>query len=243
MGTALRRPRVLGALGAEAALAVIDIASGPAFVVRSLYLLPVLLLAVRGEVREVALVGVVAVILAAISPAWGQPVDHDYARLLAVVAIGSAIAVWVARERQAAERERRQMRLLADAAQITDGAADMDDALGRLVALLVPELADAAWIDVVAPTGDPRRLAVRFDGADAAELERWLAERPRTSPSSTRRAGACWTARDPGSPCSTRRGSTRSRRAPRTGVACSSRACAPRWPFPWPSGASARWAS
>ena len=182
MGTALRRPRVLGALGAEAALAVIDIASGPAFVVRSLYLLPVLLLAVRGEVREVALVGVVAVILAAISPAWGQPVDHDYARLLAVVAIGSAIAVWVARERQAAERERRQMRLLADAAQITDGAADMDDALGRLVALLVPELADAAWIDVVAPTGDPRRLAVRFDGADAAELERWLAERPRTSP-------------------------------------------------------------
>ena len=90
--------------------------------------------------------------------------------------------MWVARERQAAERERRQMRLLADAAQITDGAADMDDALGRLVALLVPELADAAWIDVVAPTGDPRRLAVRFDGADAAELERWLAERPRTSP-------------------------------------------------------------
>ena len=42
-----------------------------------------------------------------------------------------------------------------------------------------PELADAAWIDVRAPGGELRRLAVRFDGPDADELERWLAGRPR----------------------------------------------------------------
>ena len=182
VAAALRRPWVLGALGAEAALAALDIVSGDAFLVRSLYLLPVLVVAVRGDVRSVVLVGVVAVGLAAMSLAWGQALDDDYFRPLATVIAGSAIAVWAASERQAAERERRQIRVLADAAQITDGAADIDDALGRLVDLLVPELADAAWIDVRAPGGELRRLAVRFDGRDAAELERWLAERPRSSP-------------------------------------------------------------
>ena len=140
VATALRRPWVLGALGAEAALAALDIVSGDAFLVRSLYLLPVLVVAVRGDVRSVVLVGVVAVGLAAMSLAWGQALDDDYFRPLATVIAGSAIAVWAASERQAAERERRQMRVLADAAQITDGAADIDDALGRLVDLLVPGL-------------------------------------------------------------------------------------------------------
>jgi GAF domain-containing protein len=178
----LRRPWVLGALVAEAVLAVIDVLSGDAFLVRSLYLLPVLVVAVRADVRSVVVVGVVAVCLAAMSLAWGQAFDEEYLRPLATVAAGSVVAVWAARERQAAERERGQMRLLAEAAQITDGARDIDDALRRLAALLVPDFADTAWIDVVTPGGDVRRLAVRVDGPHAAELERWLADRPRTSP-------------------------------------------------------------
>ena len=97
---------------------------------------------------------------------------------------GSAIAVWGAHERHAAiaartaaEAERRQLRLLAEAARITDGAADIDDALRRLVDLLVPDLADAAWIDVVQPGGGARRLAARVDGTDHEELEAWLLAR------------------------------------------------------------------
>jgi PAS domain S-box-containing protein len=101
---------------------------------------------------------------------------------LAVVSAGSALALWAARARQAAEAERRQMRLLADAAQITDGVTDIEDALGRLVALLVPDLADAAWIDLVMPGGSLRRLAVRAAGDDAAEIEHWIQERPKTAP-------------------------------------------------------------
>ena len=101
---------------------------------------------------------------------------------LPIVVGGSAIAMWAARERGAADAERRQLRLLADAAQITDGAADIEDALRRLVALLVPDLGDAAWIDVVGGGGELRRLAARVDGDDAAEIEAWLLERPLTRP-------------------------------------------------------------
>ena len=78
------------------------------------------------------------------------------------------------RARGAAESERRQLELLADAARITDGAADIDEALRRLLALLVPAVADAAWVDVIDPDGTLRRLATRADGPDRAEVEAWI---------------------------------------------------------------------
>ena len=56
-----------------------------------------------------------------------------------------------------AETERRQLLLLAEAARITDGAAHIDEALRRLVDLLVPAIADAAWIDVIGTDGVTRR--------------------------------------------------------------------------------------
>ncbi|HZB77860.1 MAG TPA: SpoIIE family protein phosphatase [Solirubrobacteraceae bacterium] len=67
--------------------------------------------------------------------------------------------------------------LLAAAAGITDGAADMDGALRRLAELLVPGFADAAWIDVLDPGGRLRRVAARIDHPEAEKMVAWLMER------------------------------------------------------------------
>jgi serine phosphatase RsbU (regulator of sigma subunit) len=73
--------------------------------------------------------------------------------------------------------ELRKLELLIAAAGITDGAEDIDGALRRLLDLLVPELADAAWIDAQDPGGRLRRVSTRFHGEDAAEMQAWLMER------------------------------------------------------------------
>jgi GAF domain-containing protein len=175
---------LVGALAAEAVLAVIDIATGDSSFGRTWYLLPVLGMAVRGHPRDVGIVGGVGIVLAAVSPLWNETQTAGYFLPLVTVVAGSAIAVWGARERhageaarRAAEAERRQLLLLADAARITDGAADIDEALRRLVTLLVPAVADAAWVDVIDRYGTARRLAARFDGDDGEEMARWLMTR------------------------------------------------------------------
>ena len=127
------------------------------------------------------------------SPVWHGSFGENAAVPLVTVAAGAAIAVFAARQREAAvrarggaETERRQLELLADAARITDGAADIDEALRRLLALLVPAVADAAWVDVIDPDGSMRRLATRAHGPDRAEIEAWImgraADRSEASP-------------------------------------------------------------
>jgi serine phosphatase RsbU (regulator of sigma subunit)/PAS domain-containing protein len=179
-------PWFIGALVAEAGLALVDILTGDSTFGRTWYLLPALAVALRGAPRDVGIVAVVAVALAALSPVWNDMFTNYWLPLITVVS-GSAIAVWGARERHAAESartaadaERRQLHLLADAARITDGAADIDEALRRLVDLLVPGVADAAWIDVIGPDGVARRLAARFDGPYGEELAQWLMDRGAT---------------------------------------------------------------
>ena len=178
------RAWLLAGLAALAVPALIDAATGDDAFARSLYLLPVLAVATRARARVVAAIGVAAAALAVLSTLWNDA-GGSWLPLITVLA-GSAIAVLWARERQAAisarraaETERRQLRLLADAAHITDGAAEIDEALRRLVDLLVPDFADAAWIDLLEPGsgGGVRRLAARVDGPDREQLEAWLLAR------------------------------------------------------------------
>ena len=107
-------------------------------------------MAVRGHPRHVAFVAVVGTLLAAVSPLWNETQTAGYFLPLITVVAGSAIAVWGARERHAgddaraaAEAERRQLLLLAEAARITDGAADIDEALRRLA--LIAEGRHREW--------------------------------------------------------------------------------------------------
>jgi PAS domain S-box-containing protein len=173
---------LLAGLAALAVPLLLDIATGDSAFARSLYLLPVLAIAPRARAREVAFVGVLATTIAILSTVWNETAG-TLLPLITVVA-GSAIAVLSARERHAAiaaraaaDTERRQLRLLADAARITDGAPDIDEALRRLVRLLVPDFADAAWVDVLPAGGGAKRLAARVDGPDREELEAWLLAR------------------------------------------------------------------
>jgi len=171
----VRRPLLVGGLLAEVALVAVDAVTGEGFLARSLYLLPVLVVALRASARDVAIVGATAFAFAALSLAWA-PFDQDYLIPLVVVSAGSAVAVLAAHRREAVEAERGQTRLLAETARITGGGGEIEDALGRLVELLVPDLGDAAWIDVAGP-GGLRRIAARVDGDDP-RLTRWLLERP-----------------------------------------------------------------
>jgi PAS domain S-box-containing protein len=172
------------AMAAEIGLLVLDIASGERFLARGLYLVPVLALAIFAAPAQVAAVAGFAVAITALSPIWNETGGDEYVVPLAVTTAGSVIAVLAARAREAAEAaraqveaERAQLRLLADAARITDGAADIEEALARLADLLVPDLADAAWIDVVARDGQLRRLVTRAHGPHAAEIEEWVKRR------------------------------------------------------------------
>jgi PAS domain S-box-containing protein len=173
----MRRAALAAAVLAEAALAVVDALSSAGFFVGSLYLLPVLAAALRVPPRDVRLVGGLAVALALLSGTWNGAWGDEWFVPVVIVAAASAIAVRAARERAAADVERGQLRMLYEAAQITDGAADIEDALRRLVDILVPDLADAAWIDVATPNGPARRLAARAHGPGAAEMEAWLLRR------------------------------------------------------------------
>ena len=174
-------PWLVGGLVAEVALAAVDIATGESSFGRTWYLLPVLGMALGARSRDVALVGVLAFFLSLMSPVWHGSFGENAAVPLVTVAAGAALAVFAARQREAAvrargnaETERRQLELLADAARITDGAADIDEALRRLLQLLVPAVADAAWVDVIDPDGTMRRLATRAHGPDRAEIEAWI---------------------------------------------------------------------
>jgi len=186
--TRRRQWSLAAALLAEVALTAFDIATADELQTHALYLLPVLALATFSPSSDVALVAVVAVVVSLLSPLWSRSPSDDYVVPLVVTVAGSAIALLAARRRQAAtaareavEAERRQMHLLAETARITDGKGDIDQALSRLVDLLVPDLADAAWIDVLPPEGGIRRLAARVDGPDAEELEAWLMARGATT--------------------------------------------------------------
>ena len=182
--TERRKWWLAGALLAELAFTAVDIATADALRAHALYLLPVLALAIVAPPADVALVAGVALVVSLLSPIWSGGPDDDFAVPVVTTVAGSAIALLAARRRElaaatraAAEAERRRLHMLSEAARITDGAGEIEGALGRLVDLLVPDVADAAWIDVLRPEGGIRRLAARVDGPDAEELERWLIAR------------------------------------------------------------------
>lgn len=91
--------------------------------------------------------------------------------MLAVALV--AVAMLVARERRA----RRRFQVLADIASVSDAGGTLEQTLGAICDILVPELADFCMIDVIDEEGAPRRAAVRVAPGGGEEIERGLAER------------------------------------------------------------------
>ena len=99
-------PWLVGGLVAEVALAAVDIATGESSFGRTWYLLPVLGMALGARSRDVALVGVLAFFLSLMSPVWHGSFGENAAVPLVTVAAGAALAVFAARQREAAMRAR-----------------------------------------------------------------------------------------------------------------------------------------
>src|SRR4051812_17760900 len=102
---------------------------------------------------------------------WGL----RYAIVLVVVVASSAVGVVVAIGRAQAEATERQLGLLRALLALGRGAADVGTLVDRVLDLLVPALADLAWLDLRLE-GEPRRLGARGAGPQREDAERALIE-------------------------------------------------------------------
>jgi PAS domain S-box-containing protein len=67
--------------------------------------------------------------------------------------------------------------LLLEVERIADGAGWPGEGPDELVALIVPRVADACTLDIVDQSGEPQRLAARYEGPGGPELADYLATR------------------------------------------------------------------
>ena len=148
-------------LGLELVLAIVDISLGHNSILASSFLVPVLLVAVVDNGERTMAVAVVGLGLALLSGAiGGYLVTGAHVYRIAVVIGASALGVLAATLRSRAIVARDQMEMLARIAEIADGTAEIDDALGRLAGVLVPGAADMCEL-LVLGGDEPQRLIAR----------------------------------------------------------------------------------
>jgi serine phosphatase RsbU (regulator of sigma subunit) len=152
--------RTVLALFLALALAGLDVALGSSVVVVSLLAFPPLLAATRGSVAEAAVVGVVCVLLAVLSGVWNDNLGvNDYPVRIIVVAMGAGAAVWVASLRDSLRREHDAAELLAETGLLLQESLDTHDRAEEIARMAVPQLADAATVDIRGPNGAILRAA------------------------------------------------------------------------------------
>ena len=166
------------ALSVEVALAVIDIALLPPNVLVTIGVLLPLLCALYSRPRDVAIVGVVAIVLVLASAVWREDFGAaPYLQRVFIVSGGAILATIAAAGRARLARDRERFGALAALAQIADGARSVADTVAGLNDLLVPAIADACVIDAVSQ-GQLKRLAVRVAGRHGDAIASMLAARP-----------------------------------------------------------------
>jgi PAS domain S-box-containing protein len=182
VGDALRgrRPtRLLVAGGLLlAALVALDILTpGPLALISTFLLAPVLVALAAGPL-ETGVLAALALALAAVAGTW-DGVLGDARHLIAclVVAAAGALSVLAAAGRQSVERNLARLALLGRVDAAADGAGGLEEAVERVVDLLVPALADVCLIETLGPDGAPRPLALRATGPEAEVVERALRRR------------------------------------------------------------------
>jgi PAS domain S-box-containing protein len=177
-GSAARRAGAL-ALGLLIAggLAAADAASGRSTIVIATVVLAPFVVSVMAGPLETALVAGIVVALAVASGVWNHNFDSGaYYLRAAVVVVGGAISVLVARTRERTERDSERFELLAAVADVADGHLTLEETAAQVCALLVPSVGDICVVDVV-HDGGLRRLAVKASGPDAAQREAQLRDR------------------------------------------------------------------
>jgi PAS domain S-box-containing protein len=126
-----------------------------------------LLAAVYGSGRTTAVTGAYAVGLGLL---LGLPDDMflsaDHVVRVVIVAIGSGLAVWLARTREGLERARFRHSLVADAGEVLGSALDYEVTLIGLARLCANRLADWCFVFVKSEDGSIRQVAAAHADAE-----------------------------------------------------------------------------
>ena len=121
---------------------------------------PPVIASTRASVAETAVVGIVCFCLAVLSGLWNENFgDGDYFVRLLVVAAGAGVAVWIADLRVSLARERDAADLLAETGLLLQESWDTADRVEHVARLAVPDLADAATVDLCGRDGAILRSA------------------------------------------------------------------------------------
>jgi PAS domain S-box-containing protein len=148
-----------------AVLAAIDIGAQPPTAVVGFIVVAPLLTALIGTARDVAIVGLVSVLVVVLSGIWRHNFDEViYVYRLLIVAAVSVLAALTARSRATVARDRERFAVLAAIADIADGTLSLQETVAGLNDLVVPTVADICIVDAMSQ-GELQRLAVRV--ADA----------------------------------------------------------------------------
>jgi PAS domain S-box-containing protein len=177
----LRGGRVLAlvpGLSIAAALVIVDAGIQPATAVIGFVVVAPLLTSLFGSGREVAIVGVVCVLLALLSGLWRHNFgDGVYINRVVISTIASFLAWLTARNRVQSGRDRERFAVLSNLADIADGTRTLKDTVEGLNDLVVPAIADVCLIDAVSQ-GQLERLSVRVAGPGAEATRATLLARP-----------------------------------------------------------------
>ncbi len=176
-----QRSRVLGLAPGLAIVALftgIDVGARPTTVVVGFILIAPLVTALAGTWRDVATVGAVCVVIAALSGIWRHNLGegaHFYRIFLVTTA--SVLAYLTARSRGQVTRDRERFAILSAVAEIADGTRSLADTVAGLNDIVVPAIADICIVDAMSK-GELQRLAVRVAGDGGGTAEASLAARP-----------------------------------------------------------------
>ena len=141
-------------------LAALDALVSHSVVVVSLLAFPPVIAATRASVAETAAVGVFCVALAALSGLWNDNIGTgDYFVRLVVVLAGAGAGAWIASLRVSVARERDSADLLAETGLLLEESMDANDRVEHVARLAVPDLADAATVDLCGRNGTILRSA------------------------------------------------------------------------------------
>ncbi len=156
---------------------MLDVAIGSSHVLVGLVVFAPLVSGLFGDPREVAIVGVAATLLIALSAAWNDNIaDGVYVQRITVCIVITIIAVFAARNRNHIHRDRERFAVLAATGEIADGTRELASTVASLNELLVPTIADICIVDAVSG-GEMRRLAVRATGPRGDQLAAVFAAR------------------------------------------------------------------
>ena len=156
-------------LGVTAGLALIDALLGPSAAISGSYMLGAALAGVLAGFRAAAVVSVVAVALATVSPIWNEDwLETAYLVREGVVMLGSVFALAAGRLRDERSERLGQQDLLVTVADLPHAGASVRETAEQVAALMVPRYVSYAAVEAEVG-GQVIRLAAR--GTEPTEPE------------------------------------------------------------------------